>query len=260
MPTHVGGLKIGWTRTMRPNTRFFVKNAILSRFSLQDLAAIGEFLEPIVLKERMVLQEPRRRPDHVYFIEFGLVSLRIVAPGSILETAVIGCRGAVGATLLLGTHLSTHQAVVLFSGRAFRIRVEDFRRVMDERPEIREHLDALDADVLPVTHDYLSSVLGLRRAGITETLIRFEEQRLIRKTRGVLQIDERERLEEKACCCCRLILSAYAWSQSADFALDERLVGSTIDLARSEATWRLCPTAMMSPLLRAQLQRTGAHG
>ncbi|WP_235977351.1 helix-turn-helix domain-containing protein [Bradyrhizobium archetypum] len=50
--------------------------------------------------------------------------------------------------------------------------------------------DAVDAYVLPVTHDYLSSVLGLRCPGVTETLNHFEEQGLIRKMRGVLQIDE----------------------------------------------------------------------
>ncbi|WP_407165989.1 Crp/Fnr family transcriptional regulator [Bradyrhizobium sp. ORS 111] len=122
--------------------------------------------------------------------------------------------------------------------------------MINERPKIREHLflyvqalqlhcamtglcgvrrdreqrlaswlclasDAADARVLPVTHDYLSSVLGLRRAGVTETLARFEEQGLIRKTRGVLQIDERKGLKQKACCCYRLVSSAYASAQSA---------------------------------------------
>nr|WP_247301479.1 Crp/Fnr family transcriptional regulator [Bradyrhizobium sp. 179] len=198
----------------------------------------------------MILQEPKRNLDHVYFIESGLVSLRIVAGESILETAVIGHRGAVGASLLVGGYLPTHQAIVLFPGGAHRIRVEDLRRAINERPAIREHLlsyvqalslhcahaglcgvrhdrekrlaswlclasDALDAHVLPVTHDYLSSVLGLRRAGVTETLSRFEQQSLIRKRRGILQIDERERLEQKACNCYRLISDAYA---SSDFA------------------------------------------
>lgn len=232
----------------RPKTRFFVRNAILGKLSLRDLAAIGEFLEPIVLKERMVLQEPKKHFDHIYFIESGLISLRIVAAGSILETAAIGHRGVVGACLA-GGHLSTYQSVVLFPGSAHRIRIEDLRRLMGKHPEIREHLlryvqalslhcaqtglcgvrhdreqrlstwlclasDALDAHVLPVTHDYLSSVLGLRRAGITETLIRFEEQGLIRKMRGVLQIDERLRLEQRACSCFRLISDAYASSES----------------------------------------------
>ncbi|WOH64340.1 Crp/Fnr family transcriptional regulator [Bradyrhizobium sp. BWA-3-5] len=236
---------------MRPSTAHpkSLNNAILARISLLDLSAIGECLEPIVLKGRMVLQEPKRHVEHVYFIESGLVSLRVVAAGSMLEMAVIGCRGVVGASFLWGGHLSTHQSVVIFPGSAHRIRVEDLRRVIKERPNIREHLfeyvqaltfqcvqaglcgvrhhleqrlaswlclasDAVQARVLPVTHDYLSSVLGLRRAGVTETLIRFEEQGLIRKMRGVLQIDERKSLEQKACCCYKLVSGAYASSRS----------------------------------------------
>jgi hypothetical protein len=44
---------------------------------------------------------------------------------------------------------------------------------------------------------------------VTETLIRFEEQGLIRKMRGVLQVGDRKRLEQKACCCYGIIASAY---------------------------------------------------
>ncbi|TFV48235.1 Crp/Fnr family transcriptional regulator [Bradyrhizobium niftali] len=236
--------------SLRPKKRPLVKNAILARISLEGLAAIGECLEPIVLKERMVLQEPKRNVEHVYFIESGLVSLRVVAAGSMLETAVIGYRGVVGASFLWGGHFSTYQSVVLFPGSAHRIRVEELRRLIKERPEIREHLfdyvqaltfqcvqtglcgvrhdreqrlaswlclasDAVDAGVLPVTHDYLSSVLGLRRAGVTQTLSRFEERGLIRKMRGVLQINGHKCLEQRACCCYKLISGAYASSQSA---------------------------------------------
>ncbi|MCC8954325.1 Crp/Fnr family transcriptional regulator [Bradyrhizobium sp. Pear77] len=233
--------------TARPTKRPFVKNVILARLSVPHLAAIGECLEPIVLKERMVLQEPKKPVEHVYFIETGLVSLRVVAAGSMLETAVIGYRGVVGASFLWGGHFSTHQSVVVFPGSAHRIRVDDLRRIMKAHPEVRDHLfeyvqaltfqcvqtglcgvrhhreqrlaswlclasEAVDARVLPVTHDYLSSVLGLRRAGVTETLIRFEEQGLIRKMRGVLQIDDPKLLEEKACCCYKLVSAAYASS------------------------------------------------
>lgn len=247
-----------WPGSVRPSMRSFVKNSILARISLQDLAAIGEFLEPFVLRERTVLHEPKKSLDHVYFIESGLVSLRIVAAGSILETAVIGYHGAVGASSLLGGHLPTHQSVVLFPGSAHRIRVEDLRRLMTDRPGIREQLsryaqalslhsaqaglcgvrhdrekrlacwiclasDAVDADVLPITHDYLSSVLGLRRASVTETLIRFEGQGLIRKMRGVLKLDERKSLEQKACSCYKLISGAYAACESTDSAMEPML-------------------------------------
>lgn len=234
---------------MRPKPRFSIKNAVLASLSLQDLSAIGRFLEPIALREGMNLQEPARRLDYIYFIEAGLISLRIVGAESMLETAVIGHRGAVGALLLVGGHVRAHRSVVIFPGSAHRIRVEDLRRLMDERPEIREHLsryvqaltlhcahsglcgvrhdrerrlatwlclasDAVDAHVLPVTHDYLSSALGLRRAGVTQTLVRFEEQGMIRKMRGVLQIDERKCLEQRACSCYNLISDAYALPES----------------------------------------------
>lgn len=227
------------------NKRPFVKNTILARISLSDLAAIGPFLEPIVLKERMNLQEPRKPVEHIYFVESGIISIRIVAAGSILETAVVGHRGAIGISFLLGGHISTHQSIVLLPGSALRIHVDDLRRVMNERPHILEHLsqyvqalnmhcahmglcgvrheleqrvacwlclacDALDGHVLPVTHDYLSTVLGLRRAGVTEALIQFEEQGLIRKMRGILQVDDRRCLEQRACGCYGIIASAYA--------------------------------------------------
>lgn len=234
---------------VRPTTRFFVKNSILASFSLQDLAAIGEFLEPIVLREFMVLQEPKRHVDYIHFIESGLVSMRVTAEGSVFETAVIGYGGVAGASLLFGEYLSTHQSLVVLPGRAYRIRADDMGRVMRECPEVHGHLsryaqalslhcaqtglcgvrhdrekrlaswiclasDAVGAHVLPVTHDYLSSVMGLRRAGITETLNRFEEQGVIRKTRGALQIEDRNSLERKACCCYKLISAAYTVSDS----------------------------------------------
>lgn len=240
---------------VRSSTRPFVKNGILASIALQELAAIGEYLEPVVLRERMILQEPKKQLEHIYFIESGLVSLRILAAESILETGVIGHRGAVGASLLAGGHLATRQSVVLVPGSAHRILFEDLRRLLPKCPETREHLvryvqaqnlhcaqtglcgvrhdrekrlacwlclasDALDADVLPITHDYLSSMLGLRRPGVTETLIRFEQQELIRKMRGILQIRDRRCLEQKACSCYKLISGAYFASESVSSAID----------------------------------------
>jgi CRP-like cAMP-binding protein len=225
--------------------RSFVKNGILTKLSLADLAAMGRFLEPFSLKDRMVLQESRQPVEFIYFVESGVVSLRIVATGSMLETALVGYRGAIGVSYLLGGHIPTQQSVVLFAGHALRIHRNDLRRLMDERPLIREQLsryaqalvvhgaqtglcgvrhpleqrlacwlclacDAYDIDVLPVTHDYLAYALGLRRAGVTAALIHFEELGLIHKMRGLLQVCDRARLQLKACSCYGLIAGAYA--------------------------------------------------
>jgi CRP-like cAMP-binding protein len=229
---------------VEPIKRQFVKNTVLANLSLSDLAALGPFLKPIALKERMVLHEAKRPVEYVYFIESGLVSIRTMAAGSVLEIAVAGYHGVVGVSSLLGEHLATHQSIVAFPGSALRIHSDEIRRVTAEHPQILEHLlryvqalfvhcaqtahcgvrhelerrvaswlcvvcDALGGNILPFTHDYLSGVLGLPRAGVTRTLLRFEEQGLLRKTRGILQVDDRKSLAQKACCCCAVIANAY---------------------------------------------------
>jgi CRP-like cAMP-binding protein len=221
-----------------------IKNRILAGLSLSDFDYIRPFLEPVVLTDRSVLHEPNKPIDHVNFIETGIVSLRTLAIGSILETAMVGCYGAVGASVALGEGTSLHRSIVLVPGNALRIRTDDLQRSTHERPQIREHLlryvqslmthssqialcgvrheleqrlacwlclacDALDGNVLPVTHDHLSTILGLRRAGVTETLSRFEEEGLVRKTRGVLQVRDRRLLRQKACGCYTVIANEY---------------------------------------------------
>jgi CRP-like cAMP-binding protein len=229
------------------------KNIILGNLSLVDFACLRPFLECIPLKERAVLQELKQRVEYINFVETGIVSLRTLATGSILETAMVGRQGAVGASIVLGTDTSIHQSVVLVSGSALRIQVDDLHRLMHERPQIRATLlqyvqalmihvsqtalcgvrheleqrlacwlclacDALDGDVLPITHDDLSVILGLRRSGVTETLNRFEEEGLVRKMRGVLQIRERGRLEKKACGCYGIVTKGYHSARSAAMA------------------------------------------
>ncbi|SDS80897.1 Crp/Fnr family transcriptional regulator [Bradyrhizobium canariense] len=224
--------------------RSSARNAILANLPLSALTAISSFLEPVVLKERVVLQEPRKTVDRVLFVESGVVSLRVVSAGTMLETAVLGYRGAVGAASLFGGHVPTHQSVVLFPGNALSISVNDLGQVMNEHPTIRGHLasyvqalatqcaqsglcgvchrleqrlacwlcltrDALDSDILPVTHNYLSVALGLPRAGVTRALIRFESEGLVRKMRGVLQLHDRRRLLQRACRCYTVVASAH---------------------------------------------------
>jgi CRP-like cAMP-binding protein len=233
-----------------------IRNGILRNFALADLACIGPLLKPVALKERTVLQEPKKRVEYINFVETGIVSLRTIATGCILETAMVGPGGAVGASIALGAGTAMHQSIVLVSGSALRIHADDLRRLMTERPQIREHLlqyiqalmihgsqmalcgvrhdleqrlacwlciayDALDGDVLPITHDHLSTMLGLRRAGLTESLIRFEEEGLIRKSRGVMHVRERLLLQKKACGCYGIIASAYDRAKSLGFGAPE---------------------------------------
>lgn len=64
-------------------------------------------------------------------------------------------------------------------------------------------------------------ILGLRRAGVTEALTRFEERGLVRKKRGVLQLYDRGLLEQKACGCYGIIANAYDWTKAPESAEHE---------------------------------------
>jgi CRP-like cAMP-binding protein len=229
--------------------RLTVRNSVLMTLSLPEFESVRAFLEPVLLQEGSVLHEPNQRIEYVSFVETGIVSLMTLASGSMLETAMVGCQGAVGASVALFASSSIHKSIVLVQGNALRISVEDLQRSMDERPQIREHLlryvqslmvhssqtalcgvrheleqrlacwlclahDALDGEVIPITHDQLSLILGLRRAGITEALTRFYELGLVRKARGVLQVRERGPLEQRACSCYRVIATAYDRTKS----------------------------------------------
>jgi len=222
----------------------FVRNGILASLSLSDFEYIRPLLESVTLKNRLVLQEPNRQIEYVHFVETGLISLMTVSSGSILETAMVGSQGVDPASVALGAGTSSHRSMVAVPGSAFRIRADDLRQAMYARPEIREqllryvhslmiqssqtalcglqhHLEqrlacwlclvcaAIDDNVLPITHSHLSTILGFHRVAVTVALTQFERQGLVRKTRGMLQIHDRELLERKACCCYGIVAKTY---------------------------------------------------
>jgi hypothetical protein len=58
--------------------------------------------------------------------------------------------------------------------------------------------DRLDRDELPLTHDFLSMMLGVRRPGVTLAVQSFEDNRMIRAARGRITVLDGAGLEEVA--------------------------------------------------------------
>jgi CRP-like cAMP-binding protein len=212
------------------------RNAILAGLPKEDFGVLLPFLEPVRLKERSILQQSRQRLEYVNFVEAGMVSARMLDSHGILETALIGHQGVVGASVALGCRLSTFQSVVVAPGSALRIRAQDLSQAMQRRPAIREALlhyvhdlmiggaqralcvarhgserrvacwvclahEALGERSLPVTQEELSVILGLRRASVADILKRMEDDGLVRRTRGVLEIICLDRIERMTCGC-----------------------------------------------------------
>ena len=58
--------------------------------------------------------------------------------------------------------------------------------------------DRLGKDLLPLTHEFLSLMLAVRRAGVTETLSSLKKLGLIASERGEIRIRDRKGLERLA--------------------------------------------------------------
>jgi CRP-like cAMP-binding protein len=64
--------------------------------------------------------------------------------------------------------------------------------------------DRTQSNLLPLTQEFLSSMLGVRRAGVTETAGELQRSGLIRYHHGHITIVDREGLEATACECYRI--------------------------------------------------------
>ncbi len=58
--------------------------------------------------------------------------------------------------------------------------------------------DRIDGDELPLIHDFLALMLGVRRPGVTVAIHSLEGQGLIEAARGVIRVIDRKGLEEVA--------------------------------------------------------------
>jgi hypothetical protein len=58
--------------------------------------------------------------------------------------------------------------------------------------------DRLDGNELNLTHEFMSMMLTVRRAGVTDTLHALDSQKVIRSARGVVTILDRDGLIEIA--------------------------------------------------------------
>jgi CRP-like cAMP-binding protein len=58
--------------------------------------------------------------------------------------------------------------------------------------------DRVDGSSLPLTHEFLSLMLGVRRAGVTEALHVLESKGLISSSRGAILVRNRKGIERSA--------------------------------------------------------------
>lgn len=220
------------------------RNLLLRALPADCLDRLWPHMESVALQPKRVLHYPQTPMPHLYFPEEGLISIVAYAgEGKGVEGWLVGREGFTGIPIILGEDSPSHRRVVQVGGTALRIRSETALKAMDEMPDLRKLLlyyvqvvlmqtaqlsacnathsvqqrvarwllmaqDRSGADTLPLTHEIIARMLGIRRATVTDCIIGLEKNGILEKARSLIQITDRDRLKVASCACYRMVRNA----------------------------------------------------
>jgi CRP-like cAMP-binding protein len=214
-----------------------VRNILLLGLKNDTFQEVSNHLEFVELRRGLALHDPGDPIEYAYFLNSGLCSLIVVtANKNTVEIGVVGREGIVGMVLASGMSRSPHRAVMQIAGEGFRMRAEAVRRIAAAQPEfllcmqrysqlqglliaqtaacnrlheIEQRLarwllvshDRMGSESIPVTHDFLSRILGAGRPSVTLAAGILQRAGWISYLRGRVKIVDRKGLETAACQC-----------------------------------------------------------
>jgi len=202
-------------------------NHVLAILSKDDLALLQPHLEPVPLAFRQSIEEPNAPIKFAYFPDDGIVS--VVANGGrgrAVEVGIIGRDSVTAQPAILGTDRSANSTFVQVAGFGQRIEIDVFRNAIARSGTLQHTLlavvqafhmqaahtalangtgrieermarwllmahDRLSGDALPLTHEFLAVMLGVRRAGVTVALQSLEANGLIATRRKAIEVRDR---------------------------------------------------------------------
>ena len=187
------------------------------------------------------LYEPGDVIKYVYFPNNSIISLiSKLSETAWLEVGMVGNEGMAGLAVFMGVSSSSTRALVQGSGTAMRmssaaVRTEANRlgslhrllhryshslltQVSQSSACNLSHLvnarlarwllmtyDRLGAEEFPLTQEFLSNMLGVRREGVSKAAGALQAAKLIRYSRGIITLLDRGGLEAKSCECYAII-------------------------------------------------------
>jgi CRP-like cAMP-binding protein len=227
------------------NARPPTANRILNALPVEEYQRLAPQLEFINTTHGQILYQTNQTIDYVYFPDKMMISLvSQMSDGGSVEVGVVGFEGMAGLPFVLGVERSPHETMVQIHDGAARMPAhlfkEEFKRggvLQDVLLRYTQSLLLLTAQVaacnrahaveerlarwllmshdrcvcedLPLTHEFLSMMLGTRRAGVTTAALALQAEGLIHYTRGHIQITSREGLESYACECYAMIKTEF---------------------------------------------------
>ena len=214
-----------------------VGNKILLSLPDREYGLMRPHLKFIDLAHHLSLHEPRQKIQFAYFPNRGMMSLVVVTEdGRTVEVGVVGNEGFVGAGLAVGLSRSSVREVVQIAGDGFRIGANALQRILRSAPQLQLALgryivvqgmqvaqtaacnrlhdiqrrlarwllttqDRVDSGMLPITHDFIATMLGTDRPSVSLAASVLQKMGLIEYTRGAVKILNRKELEKASCEC-----------------------------------------------------------
>lgn len=210
-------------------------NLVLSNLSSADFLMLEPHLERFELPVRLTLEKPQQPPRYVYFPDRGIASVveSSRAFKRNVEIGLIGREGFVGMGAVLFDEGASNHTYMQVAGAGRRLRIATLREAMSASVSLRASLlrfvhaffiqvgqtasaniqsnlnqrlsrwllmahDRIHGDELPLTHEFLSLMLGVRRAGVTVAANELIARGLIGARRGHIIVIDRAGLEKAA--------------------------------------------------------------
>lgn len=227
------------------NSNDVLKNYLLAVLPDDEFVRVKSKLESVSFKLGEVLYESGDKMDHVYFPTTAIISLLyIMENGATAEIGIVGNEGFIGLPVFLGVETSNTHALVQGAGVAMQMKTADFlaecknggalprilqrhthslmtqisqsaacNRFHDIEARLARWLlmtgDRMMSDEFQITQDFLSNMLGVRREAVNKSATVFQQNELIRYSRGKISILNRAGLEAAACRCYFIIKEEY---------------------------------------------------
>jgi CRP-like cAMP-binding protein len=216
-----------------------IANILLAMLPRAEYDGLADCLEPAHLTLRQLLFDINTPIEYVYFPSSGVASL--LSPpdngdGVGIEVGLVGREGMVGLPVFLDSEAGRFRCIVQLAGDGLRMRAQDFRaRVQrgsalhqlllrythtfltqiaqtlacNSRHAVEQRLcrwllmmqSRAGSDQFQMTHEFLSAMLGVRRASVTEAARKLKTGGAINYERGALTVLDRGKLETSACSC-----------------------------------------------------------
>ncbi|MEW6495917.1 MAG: Crp/Fnr family transcriptional regulator [Cyanobacteriota bacterium] len=220
-------------------------NRLLASLPSEELTALQPHMEQVSLSHGQSIILPYEPIPFVYFPVNSLLSLvTVMEDGSTVEAGCIGREGMAGLPVLLDAGTTPMRTLTQIPGQAVRVKAEMIKQAFDKGGALQKilhryihttivlssqtaacnrlhHLEArlcrwllmssdgVDSEKLSLTHEFLSMMLGVRRAGVSEAASQLQSKGLIRYQRGNIQILDRKNLETSACECYGVVKAEY---------------------------------------------------